>query len=37
MAEQISAMTAAVIIMNIMEMIYEDLEFINGIFDSLRC
>jgi hypothetical protein len=28
-AEQISARTAAVIIMNTMEMMYEDLEFIN--------
>lgn len=35
MAEQISAMTAAVIIMNTKEMIYEDLESINGTFESI--
>lgn len=36
MAEQISAKTAAVIIRNTIEMMYEDLEFIDGTFESLR-
>lgn len=37
MAEQISAITAAVIIRNTKVMMYEDLEFINGTFERLRC
>ena len=35
-AEQISASTAAVIIMNTTEMMYEDLDYINEIFEFLR-
>ena len=36
-AEQISASTAAVIIMNTKVMMYEDLKYISGTYESPKC
>ena len=35
-AEQVSARTAAVIIINTIEIMYEDLELVNGTFEPPR-